>query len=294
MYKYDEERFNQQEFYNLLKTINLSNLQSRLNDIITYQNWYDKSLSYGTSYFDNPDRKYYKIEDTETNVNHDVLIERFFEIYEWFLDDEDYETLVQKLINVVLGYDVYDPVENFKKMKKVVKDEQVEKIISVEKVVKSKKIKIKDENISEKLDPIFELTKKLAECKIVDNHFDDLLRKINDLRNFKDLTKKEEIAPVELMKNDKIEPLNLELFQNFLDRANKVDKKILYNKLLKNIGIVAIEKTKWPSKKINVNAQTLIEKVCSKCNKSKLLIDYSQLKESADGYFNICMTCRIK
>jgi len=107
MFVFDENNFKIDDFIqNNLKNIEFDILYSRINDIITFQNWTDRSLSFGTDYFnDFENLKYYKLDDTCEEITYDTIFNAFKEIYDWFLDDENYLKSVNKLINVILGND---------------------------------------------------------------------------------------------------------------------------------------------------------------------------------------------
>lgn len=285
MYKFNEETFNKNDFSNLIKNMELNKLHVIINDIITYQNWYDKSLTHGTCYFEDFTKlKFYKIEDIENDINHNTIINIFFEIYEWFLDDEDYQVLVEKLLNVILGYDKYIEIENYKKWihEKDELKKNIKKNINKDKDVKKYNFKNK-----ELLDNIIKIKNDLYLCDIDNNNFENILSSLIDNYNlYKKLSKN----------NKKVDNFKLDYdkLNIFLDNSNKIDKKILYNKLIKNLSCYYLNKIKNPSKKIDIlDPIIFLDKQCLKCKNKKSINDFNEHKESNDGYSNFCLKCSI-
>jgi len=303
MYKYDETSFNLDIFLDdVKKKYSVEILHERLNDIITYQNWYDKSMSLGTNYFTNYEiLKYYQLEDYE-KINYETVFNEFRNMYDWFSDDENYNILVNKLLNVFLGYDQYEEVVNYKNWKKNIDSKKIyieennEAAQSEKKICKktSKKNNVECSKITE-IKNIQILKENLLFCiENKNSTIEDaivILKKIYENKN----------------NYDDIEQINI--IKNTIEKFKYDDKDLQYIKIniLKDIQqeipkylkyqYTSTMKTNTENSKMNdLSSFTheyvmILNKKCIKCSQEKLKHNFNINKLKRDGYENICKNC---
>lgn len=320
MFIYDENDFNIDLFLEDIKKVDLSILEHRINDILTYQNWHDKSMTKGTNYFTNYiELKYYRLKDIE-EVSYDSIFSHFKEMYEWFLDDEEYENLVNKLINVFLGYDSYHEVENYKDYIYKNSEINIPKCIiqkPTKKIVRKKELK--KEVSPKKVSPKSEIS--LSKCEVLLSN-----KEPSPITNSKNIQINPEDQKIINLKNMLLEMIDknseiecIHIIQNIFKLKNKnqhelkpiVDKYIKKHddiKFIKNhlINDIKIEITKYlkffyknnTSHAENISDENLIitymeniSKKCTKCNQLKLKYNFDTDKFKRDGYKSICITC---
>lgn len=304
MYKYDETSFNLDIFLDdVKKKYSVDILHERLNDIITYQNWYDKSMSLGTNYFTNYEiLKYYQLQDYE-KITYETVFEEFRNMYDWFTDDENYNILVNKLLNVFLGYDQYEEVVNFKNWKKNINSKKCNMVENSEPISTEKKItkKVAKKNIVEspkivKVNDIQSLKDNLLSC--IDNNNSTIDEAINILRKIYDAKKVE----------DNTDQINI--IKKTIEKYLYDDRDLQYIKinLLKDIQQEIIKYLKYQYMASIKNTTTEnnktyelesftndyvinLNKKCIKCSQNKLKHNFIINKLKKDGYENICKNC---
>lgn len=296
MYVYDENKFNIFDFLTTLKKIELSILNDRINDIISYQNWHDKALSKGTNYYTNYEElKYYKLQDHE-DITYESIFNRFIEIYEWFLDDEDYENLVSKLLNVILGYDTYKEVVNYKEYldkkilitvnnQKLVKKEDkklyINKPISKKEI---KKIEISPTNVNHTVEDLKnDLLKSIDQCDF--DKSNDILKKIFYIKSDQNINVNNEFTiksqdDNNFLKNQLISDIKVEITKILKSSYKNNSKNIINN------NPVNLCKNDFFTKYIEN-----LSKKCIKCNQLKLKCNFEQDNFKRDGYNNFCKNC---
>jgi hypothetical protein len=328
MFKYDEDEFNMDVFLENMKKIEINILNERINDILTYQNWHDKALSRGTNYYTNYDElKYYKLEDYE-EISYDSIFSHFKEIYEWFLDDEEYEKLVPKLLNVFLGNDTYEQVVNFKKIKygkknihsttKKVENQSIKKKVDA---IQEQKVK---EDSNQKTIPKTQTRPNLSSKNITKNSIviDDtninnleidnlkslLLKNIDENKNYESIEILKKIFEIKNNKKINNNEDNIKLdIKNYVDKyiKNENDYNYIKTNLFLDIKNELIKYLKSSFKNNNIDndnnyksnediIKTYIEnlsKNCSKCNLLKFKYNFDTDKFKRDGYKNFCKSC---
>lgn len=280
---YDETNFDIVEFYKKIKKQNdIGTIVNRINDILTYQNWCDKSLSVGTNYFQLYEQlKYYKLEELVDEVNHQTIFNSFKEVYEWFLDDENYLEYVTKLLNVFIGYDHYEEVTKYKEwMDRPKSDKRKRQKKKSEKP--EEEIKVQKENEEELL------TKKLSFLK------SDLSEKI-ELANIDKQQCYSIIDEIFFIKNTLKNLNNGDEVIKYLKTLNKQDKVALYKHLYLHVNteIVNIVRQDFKNHKKNIKNNNNSEfseseildiyvkdfgKKCIRCDETKFCHYYEKSK----------------
>ena len=307
MFIYNENEFDINSFLGDIKKVDICILENRINDILTYQNWHDKAMSRGTNYYTNyAELKYYKLRDIE-EVCYESIFNHFKEIYEWFLDDENYEILVNKLINVFLGYDLYHEVEDYKdyifknsgiNIPKSVIEKPLKKVI--------KKRELKKEEVS----PIKKSPKKEL-SPIIHTHPIELKLDNDNITNLKSkllemIDKNSEIECINIIHDIfKLKNQNQHKLKPIIDQYIKKDDDINYIKkhLINDIKLEITKYLKYFYKNNSSDNEIIsdenlitkyienISKKCTKCDQLKFKYNFDTDKFKRDGYKSICITC---
>jgi len=280
---YDETNFDIVDFYKKLKKQNdIKTIVNRLNDILTYQNWCDKSLSVGTNYFQSYDQlKYYKLEELVDEVNHQTIFNSFKEVYDWFLDDENYLEYVTKLLNVFLGYDNYEEVTKYKEWMNQPKSE------------KRKRQKKKPEKSEEDVK-----VQKENEEDILNKRLSSLKLELSEKIELAWIDKKEYYSIIDeicLIKNTLTNLNNTDEVTRYLKTLNQQDKIALFKHIYLHVNteIVNILRQDFKNHKKNTTINTNSDiseneildiyvkdfaKKCIRCDETKFCHYYEKSK----------------
>lgn len=278
---YDETNFDIVDFYKKLKKqTDIKTIVNRLNDILTYQNWYDKSLSVGTNYFQSYDQlKYYKLEELVDEVNHQTIFNSFKEVYDWFLDDENYLEYVTKLLNVFLGYDNYEEVTKYKEWMNQPKSE-------------------KRKRQKKKLEKSEEDTKVQNEEDILNKRLSTLKLELSEKIELSGIDKKEYYLIIDeicSIKNTLTNLNNTDEVIKYLKTLNQQDKVALFKHIYLHVNteIVNILRQDFKNHKKNTTIQTQSDmseseildiyvkdfsKKCIRCDETKFCHYYEKSK----------------